>query len=115
MTKSDDGHIRYLFEPRSIAIVGASRDKSKIGYAVLKNIQSGGYRGRIYPVNPVGGDIEGVPVFHSILDIVEEIDVACITIPAKLVFGAISQCADRGVKHCIIITSGFSEVGNFKE
>ena len=115
MTKSDDGHIRYLFEPRSIAIVGASRDKSKIGYAVLKNIQSGGYRGRIYPVNPVGGDIEGVPVFRSILDIEEEIDVACITIPAKLVFGAVSQCADRGVKHCIIITSGFSEVGNFKE
>ena len=115
MTKSDDSHIRYLFEPRSIAIVGASRDKSKIGYAVLKNIQSGGYRGRIYPVNPVGGDIEGVPVFRSILDIEEEIDVACITIPAKLVFGAVSQCADRGVKHCIIITSGFSEVGNFKE
>ena len=115
MTKSDNGHIRYLFEPRSIAIVGASSDKSKIGYAVLKNIQSGGYKGKIYPVNPSGGDMAGIPVFRSILDIGEEIDVACITIPAKHVFGAISQCADRGVKHCIIITSGFSEVGNFEE
>ena len=115
MTKSDNGHIRYLFEPRSIAIVGASSDRSKIGYAVLNNIQSGGYKGRIYPVNPSGGDIAGIPVFRSILDIGKEVDLACITIPAKHVFGAIRQCADQGVKHCVIITSGFSEVGNFEE
>ena len=77
MTQQDAENIKYLFEPRSIAILGASRDKSKIGYAVFNNILSGGYRGNIYPVNPAGGDIEGVPVLHSILEIGEEIDVAC--------------------------------------
>jgi acetyl coenzyme A synthetase (ADP forming)-like protein len=115
MMHLDAENIKYLFEPRSIAILGASRDRSKIGYAVFNNVRSGGYRGSIYPVNPVGGDIEGVPVYRSILEIGEEIDMACITIPAKLVPDAVRQCAERGVKHCVIITSGFSEIGNFEE
>jgi acetate---CoA ligase (ADP-forming) len=115
MMRPDADNIKYLFEPRSIAILGASRDKSKIGYAVFNNVRSGGYRGSIYPVNPVGGDIEGIPVYRSILDIAEEIDIACITIPAKFVPDAVRQCAERGVKHCVIITSGFSEIGNFEE
>ena len=115
MAQQDAENIKYLFEPRSIAILGASRDRSKIGYAVFNNIRSGGYRGSIYPVNPAGGDIEGVPVFRSILEIGEEIDVACITIPAKFVPDAVRQCTQRGVKHCVVITSGFSEIGNFEE
>ena len=115
MTPSDAEQIKYLFEPRSIAVLGASRDRSKIGYAVFNNVRSGGYQGRIYPINPVGGDIEGTPVCRNILDIGEEVDLACITIPAKFVPDAVRQCAARGVKHCVIITSGFSEIGNFEE
>ena len=110
-----DTDIKYLFEPRSLAIIGASRDKSKIGHVVLRNVMAGGYAGKIYPVNPGGGEIEGIPVYRSILDIDDQIDVACITVPAKLVYDAVVQCADRGVKHGIIITSGFSEIGNLEE
>lgn len=108
-------NIKYLFEPRSIAVVGASRDKGKIGYAVLNNIQSGGFSGKIYPINPAGGDVLGIPSHKNITEVEDDIDVACITIPAKYVFDSVKQCADRGVKYGIIITSGFSEIGNLRE
>jgi len=115
MMIDDSQKIKYLFEPRSIAVVGASKDKGKIGHAVLHNIQSGMFAGKIYPVNPAGGIIEGIPSYKSIIDIEDDIDVACITIPSKLVFDSVKQCADKGVKHSIIITSGFSEIGNLRE
>jgi acetyl-CoA synthetase (ADP-forming) len=115
MTDHDAGNIKYLFEPGSLAIIGASRDKNKIGHAVLHNVMAGGYAGKIYPVNPGGGEIEGISVFRSILDIDEPIDVVCVTLPAGLVYDTIVQCAEKKVKHAIIITSGFSEIGNFEE
>lgn len=115
MMNHDAENIKYLFEPGSLAIIGASRDKKKIGHAVLHNVMAGGYAGKIYPVNPGGGEIEGIPVFRSILDIDDAIDVVCITLPSELVHDAIVQCAEKKVKHVIIITSGFSEIGNFEE
>jgi acetyltransferase len=115
MTNHDAENIKYLFEPASLAIIGASRDKNKIGHAVLQNVIAGGYTGKIYPVNPSGGEIEGIPVFRSILGIDDTIDMVCITIPAELVYNTIVQCAEKKVKHAIIITSGFSEIGNFEE
>jgi len=107
--------IKYLFEPRSIAVVGASHDKGKIGYNLLENIVQSGYKGKIYPVNPKGGEILGHAVYPSLSDIKGEIDMACIVIPAKFVFDSIKECADKGVKFGSIITSGFSEVGNSDE
>lgn len=115
MTEHGAENMKYLFEPRSLAIIGASRDKKKIGHAVLHNVITGGYGGEIYPVNPGGGEIEGIPAFRSILDIDDAVDMACITLPAKFVYDTIVQCAEKKVKHAIIITSGFSEVGNFEE
>jgi len=115
MTNHDAENIKYLFEPASLAIIGASKDKNKIGHAVLRNVITGGYKGEIYPVNTSGGEIEGIPVFRSILDINDTIDMACITLPAALVYNTIVQCAEKKVKHCIVITSGFSEIGNFEE
>ncbi len=112
MTREDAEDIKYLFEPRSLAIIGASRDKSKIGHAVLQNVITGGYAGKIYPVNLSGGQIAGIPVFRSLLDINDTIDIACITLPADLVYDAVVLCADKKVKHAVIITSGFSEIGN---
>jgi acetyltransferase len=114
-TNPDAENMKYLFEPRSLGIIGASRDKKKIGHAVLKNVLAGGYAGKIYPVNPGGGEIEGLPVFRSILDIDEPVDVVCVTLPAELVYDTIVQCVEKKVKHAIIITSGFSEIGNFAE
>ncbi|NLA75300.1 MAG: acetyl CoA synthetase, partial [Deltaproteobacteria bacterium] len=107
--------IKFLFEPRSIAVIGASQDKRKIGYSVVNNILSGGYRGKVYPVSPRGGTILGQQVYADILDIKDEVDCASIVIPANLVVNAIRKCAEKRVKYVQIITSGFSEIGNDKE
>ncbi len=113
MYKNPD--IRYLFEPRGVAVVGASSDKSKIGHKFIQNISASGYKGNIYPVNPVGGDILGFKVYKTIEEIDGEIDIACVVIPAKYVFDTIKSCAAKGVKFAVIISAGFSEVGNSNE
>jgi acetyl coenzyme A synthetase (ADP forming)-like protein len=107
--------IKFLFEPRSVAVVGASHDASKIGHKVLQNILSNGYGGKVFPVNPKGGEILGLRVFPTVNDIPDEVDVAVIAVPAKAVFETIKQCAAHRVKFAPIISSGFSEVGNLDE
>jgi acetyltransferase len=107
--------VDYLFEPRSVAVIGASQNKAKIGYRIVENIVSCGYKGEIYPVNPKGGELLGNKIYPNLSQIPDEVDLAVITIPAKLVFAAVKECAEKGVKHLVIITSGFSEVGNSEE
>lgn len=107
--------IKYLFEPRSIAVIGASHEKEKIGYKVFENILQGGYKGKVYPINPKGGEVLGHKVYSSIEDVPGVVDMACIVIPAKFVFDAVKSCAKKGVKYLPIITSGFSEIGNNEE
>lgn len=107
--------IRYLFEPRSVAIIGASKDPKKIGYKILSNLVASGYRGAIYPINPSGGEILGIPAYPSIEAVPDTVDVVCTTIPAKAVFDSVKACADRGVRYNLIISSGFSEIGNTEE
>lgn len=107
--------IKYLFEPRSIAILGASRNNQKLGYKVVENIATSGYGGKVYPINPGGGEVLGYPIYKEIDDVKEEIDVAVIVIPAAGTFEAVKSCAHKRVKYAIIITSGFSEIGNVEE
>jgi len=107
--------MRYLFEPRSIAVIGASHNTAKIGYTVLENVVLGGYPHKVYPINPQGGEILGLRVFKELEEIDEPIDLAYIIIPAKFVFDAVKSCAEKGVKIALIITSGFSEIGNIDE
>lgn len=107
--------IKLLFEPRTVAVIGASHDPNKIGYKIVQNIIANGYAGKVFPVNPKGGEILGLPVFSSIKDISDEIDVALIVVPAKAVFETVQECAAHGVKFVPIISSGFSEVGNLSE
>ncbi|MHA2225416.1 MAG: acetate--CoA ligase family protein [Candidatus Hodarchaeales archaeon] len=107
--------IKYLFEPRSIAVIGASTNPNKIGYKVVDNIVYSKYPGKIYPVNPKGGEILGQQLYQSIADIDGDIDLATICIPAKYTFDAIKECATKNCKFLSIITSGFSEIGNIQE
>lgn len=107
--------IKFLFEPRTVAVIGASHDPNKIGYKIVQNIVANGYAGKVFPVNPKGGEILGLRVFSSIREIPEEIDVALIVVPAKAVFETVQECAAHGVKFVPIISSGFSEVGNLAE
>ena len=110
-----DQNIKYLFGPRSVAVIGASSDKGKIGNSVISNIIKGGYKNKIFPINPKGGEIEGIKAYKSVLDVPNEIDIACITVPAKFVLESIKECAAKGVKYAIVITSGFSEIGKIEE
>nr|MBP7584208.1 CoA-binding protein [Spirochaetota bacterium] len=115
MKKRQADTIQRLFEPESFAVIGASQDPAKIGHKIFRNILSGGYRGRLYPVSPAGGEILGHKAHKAIEDIDDAIDQATIVIPAKFVIDAVKSCAKKGVKHVQIITSGFSEVGNNAE
>ena len=107
--------IRYLFEPRSIAVIGASPDKSKIGYMIVDNIVAGGATCKVYPVNPKGGELLGLKIYKGLDEIDGDIDVAMIVIPSQFVFDAVKECAKKNVKFIPIITSGFSEIGNRDE
>jgi len=108
-------NIKYLFEPRSVAIIGASQNKNKIGYQIIENIKYSQYPGKVFPINPKGGKIFDFQIYKSLQEIDDQIDLACIVIPAKFVFDTVKECALKKVKFLVIITSGFSEIGNTKE
>lgn len=100
-----------FFNPRSVAIVGASQTPGKIGNAIIKNIVNSGFSGKIYPVNPKAEEIEGLPCYPNISAVKEPVDLALVTIPAARVLDAARECAGQGVKHMVVITAGFKEVG----
>ncbi len=100
-----------IFKPKSVAVIGASRDPKAIGHQVVKNIQESGYEGKVYPVNPKADEIRGLKCYHSVLEIPDEIDLAVITVPAKICPLVVEECGKKGVKGLAIIASGFSEVG----
>ena len=101
-----------LLTPKSVAVVGASATPGKIGYSVIKNLIDGGYAGAIYPINPSATEILGIKCYSSVSSVPGSIDAAIITVPAKLVDGVTDELGRKGVKGMIVITSGFSEVGN---
>lgn len=104
--------IKYLFEPRHVAVIGASQNPAKIGSKILQNIISSGYRGEIYPVNPKGGEVLGRTALRSLEEIPGELDVVLTCVPAQHVQSAVEGAAKAGAKFNLVITSGFSEVGN---
>jgi acetate---CoA ligase (ADP-forming) len=104
--------MKPLFEPRSVAVIGASHNPAKLGYKILQNVVAGGFPGPVYPINPKPGKILGNRAYPRIEDVGAEIDLATIVIPQPLVMDAVRGCAAAGVKLLSIITSGYSEVGN---
>lgn len=104
-------NIEPFFNPASIAVIGASRDSGKPGRAILKNLV-GHYKGKIFPVNPKSGEIDGLKCYKSVLDVQEPIDLVVISIPAQFVPQAMEECGHRKVKCAIVISGGFSELGN---
>ncbi|MCK5072241.1 MAG: acetate--CoA ligase family protein [Bacteriovoracaceae bacterium] len=107
--------MKRLFNPESVAIIGASRAAGKIGNSIICNMIASGYKGNIYPINKHGGEICNLPVYKSILDVEKDIDLATIVVPFKYVFDSVKACAQKKVKFLSIITSGFSEVGKTVE
>jgi len=103
--------LAQLFEPGSVAVIGASNVMTKWGYIVPANILAGGYAGKFYPVNPRETEILERQVYKSIMDIPGKVDLAVVAIPAEKVTPAIKECVEKGVKNCIVISGGFSETG----
>jgi len=101
-----------FFNPKSIAIIGASRTPGKVGYDILKNSIQYGYQGTVYPINPGATEILGVKCYPSIFDVSDKIDLAVVVVPSKNVLEVIEQCGKKGIDSAIIITAGFRESGS---
>jgi len=103
--------LEKFFNPKSIAIVGASQKKGKVGYEILANLIKGGFPGTLYPVNQKSDEIEGLKCYPDLEAIGETPELVVIIVPAPYVPGIMEQCAKIGVDSVIIITAGFKEVG----
>ena len=103
--------LENFFNPQSIAIVGASRQKSKVGHEILTSIVDGGYKGKIFPVNPKADTIEQLRCYPDLESIGEVAELVIIAVPAKIVPAVMQECAKVGVRSVIIITAGFKEAG----
>jgi acetyl coenzyme A synthetase (ADP forming)-like protein len=103
--------VGHMLAPRSVAVVGASRQRGSIGAELLHNVVANGFRGPVFPVNPAATELEGLPAYASVLDIPADVEMAVITVPAAAVLGAARQCAAKGVTALVVISAGFAEVG----
>ncbi len=100
-----------IFQPKSIAVVGASRDSSSIGYRILQELVMNRFEGPVYPVNPRAKVIGSIRAYASIRDLPDRVDLAVITVPSSAVLEVVDECAAFGVRALIVITAGFAEVG----
>jgi acetyl coenzyme A synthetase (ADP forming)-like protein len=103
--------LRPFFHPRSVAVIGASRDPKRIGYRIVEALAGNRFRGPIYPVNPKAATIAGLPAFSSVAAISGTIDLAVIVVPRDVVLSVINDCAGKGIGSVIVISSGFAESG----
>ena len=101
-----------FFKASSIAVIGASRDSTKVGNVILRNLIDGKFKGRIYPVNPNAEEIQGMKCYPSADAIAERVEMAVIAVPTPFVIPVLGQCAKKGIRHVVIISAGFREAGN---
>ncbi|MCX7682527.1 MAG: acetate--CoA ligase family protein [Anaerolineae bacterium] len=104
-----------FFYPRGVAVLGASGDPAKLGYGVLHNLIDHGYRGPVYPVNPRGGKILGLPVYTSVAEVPDPVELAVIILAADHTAEALEACGRRGIRAAVLIASGFGELGEAGE
>ena len=103
--------LRDFFYPKSIAVIGASDIKGKLGYNVFWNLIHHDFPGRLYPVNPSKETIKGIKAYKSVLEIPDPVEMAIIIVPAKAVETAIAECCAKGIKYVIVEAAGFAETG----
>lgn len=100
-----------FFSPKGVAVVGASRNPHKLGYGVVRNLKDYRYQGDIYPVNKSASEILDLQCYAQLSDVPDPVDLAIVIVPARVVPEIIKQCGERGIKHAIVISGGFSETG----
>jgi len=105
--------LEFFFKPKSVAVIGASTDKDKLGYAVLENLVQGGYvdRGKVYPINLDADEILGHKAYPSVKDVPEAIDLAVVVIPYPFVPAVLEECGEKGIPGVVVISAGFREAG----
>jgi acetate---CoA ligase (ADP-forming) len=104
-------NLEAFFNPKGIAILGASSDPGKLGYAVARNLVEGGYPGAVHFVNPKGGTLYGRPLHKSVLDVPEPVDLAVVIVPAPAAPQSLRETGMRGIHHAILTSGGFRETG----
>lgn len=104
-------NIDSIFYPKSIAIIGASRQPGSVGHSLLANIIDSRFQGVAYPVNPKAEAILGIKCYSRVLEIPDEVDLAVVIVPAPLVPQVLEECGVKGIKGAIIISAGFKEIG----
>ena len=100
-----------FFTPHSVAVIGASNNPDKIGYAIVKNILNSGYRGEVYPVNPTESEVLSLPCYPRVTDLPQKIDMALIAVAWQAVLTILDDCAKKGIKRVVMISAGFKEAG----
>src|SRR4051812_18218231 len=103
--------LHSIFQPGSIAVIGASRLPNTIGHQILANLIRYGFNGAVYPINPKATSIHSIRAFPSIAAVPDGVDLAVISVPRDLVCGIAEECGRAGVKGLVVITAGFREVG----
>ncbi|MBM4055624.1 MAG: CoA-binding protein [Planctomycetes bacterium] len=103
--------LEHFFSPKTVVVVGASREKGKVGHDILKNLVQYGYKGRIYPVNPKAEEIVGLKTYSGLNEIHDKLDLAIIVVPAHCVGEIIDECAEKKIDSIIVISAGFKESG----
>ncbi|HEX8804413.1 MAG TPA: GNAT family N-acetyltransferase, partial [Acidimicrobiales bacterium] len=103
--------VRLLLAPRSVAVVGASRDRSSVGHAVLRNLLVHEFAGPVHPVNPAADHVGGVRAVPDLASVDGPVDLAVVVVPAAEVPGVVEECGRAGVKAVIVISAGFAEAG----
>ncbi len=103
--------LETFFSPKSVAVIGASRDPEKLGFSVLNNIIQAGFPGKIYPINPKSDEILGLKAYPSVTDVPGKIDLAVIVIPARFVLAAVEECGKKKIPSVVVISAGFREAG----
>jgi acyl-CoA synthetase (NDP forming)/RimJ/RimL family protein N-acetyltransferase len=103
--------VHNLLHPGSVAVIGASTDADKIGYAVLGNLLAAGFTGPVFPVNAERTSVRGVRAYRSVLDIPDPVDLAVVAVPAASMDEVMDACLAKGVKALVVISAGFAEAG----
>ena len=108
---TDKTSLTPFFDPKGVAVIGASQDPTKLGYLLATNLNRSGYKGAIHFVNLKGGTLLGKTIYESVLDVPDPVDLATVLIPSKFVIPTLRECGKRGIKAAIIGAGGFREIG----
>jgi acetyl coenzyme A synthetase (ADP forming)-like protein len=104
--------LKPIFSPRSVAVIGASRNRNSLGFALVHNLVLSQFNGAIFPVNPHAGAIHSLKAYAEVADIPDPVDLAIVMVPRPLVLGVVEQCLAKGIRGLVVITAGYSETGS---